>query len=101
MDDLLKTALKKAGVSDDWLEIADDIGHDRFLSMWKKLSDRSKPGVPLSLPKFKVYLRCRRDLYIKALAERGMRRLVIENQLKYEQGKAPSLRHIQRIIKAG
>lgn len=101
MDDLLIIVLKDTGVSDTWIEIAADIGAENFLSMWERLSDDSESGssIRIQLPKFKLYLRYRRDLYIRSLAEGGMSSRNILNHLKYEQGKVPSLRHIQRIIK--
>ncbi len=101
MNDLFLIVLKDAGLSDFWIEIAEDMGQEKFLSMWKKLSENSTPGVSIQvrLPKFERYERYRRDRYIRYLYERGMSKLKIMAQLQYEHGKAPGLRQIHRIAK--
>ena len=101
MNNLLHDILKEAGVSDPWLEVAELIGQENFISMWKRLSEDAGRGSPVRvfLPKFSTYSTRIRNLYIKSMAERGMKSREILNQIKYEQGTVPSLRHIQRIIK--
>jgi len=102
MDDLKKTVLKDFGVSDVWLEIADEMGYEKFISLWQRLSDESEKSIQIDvfLPKFKGYLNSLRDSLILALAAGGMSSREIKTQLEYEQGITMSMRNIQR-IKAG
>lgn len=93
--------LHDMGMHPRWLHIAEAIGLDAFLLVWRLL-DENPPNIPgskvcVSMPRFTRYLRYQRNRFIEALVVEGIRTADIRRRLKSELGVNVSLRHIDRV----
>lgn len=73
--------LRQIGLPRMWLVVAETVGVDAFLDVWRRLTDagcesgyaRETGGVKMpSLRSYDAYLRYQRNRYIEALAARGL-----------------------------
>lgn len=94
--------LERMGLPRVWLDVAEEIGIDPFLSMWRILdadpSMRHKEGfLQINLKLYRSYLRYQRNRYIEALAARGYKPIEIQRELSRQLCESVSLRHISRL----
>lgn len=94
--------LARMGLQRVWMDVAEEIGVDAFLAVWRILdadpSARHKEGfLQLNLKLYRSYLRYQRNRYIEALAARGLKPLEIQRSLVRQLCESVSLRHISRI----
>lgn len=94
--------LARMGLQRVWLDVAEEIGVDAFLAVWRILdsdpSARHKEGfLQINLKLYRSYLRFQRNRYIEALAARGLKPLDIQRNLIRQLRESVSLRHISRI----
>lgn len=98
--------LKKMGLQHSWVRVAEEIGFDAFLSVWRILdADPSSYGgggrLEIPLRAYSSYLRYQRNRYIETLSEMGCDAKEIRERLKDQLRERISLRHISRIQKRG
>ncbi|MFN2309672.1 MAG: hypothetical protein ABR553_08035 [Gammaproteobacteria bacterium] len=89
------------GMHPRWLRIAEEIGIDAFLSMWRLL-DENPPNMPgstvyVSMPRFTRFLRYQRNRFIEALVVAGVGSPEIKKRVAVELCEDVSVRHIDRI----
>jgi len=97
LDELQRIGLKRV-----WLDVAEEIGVDAFLAMWRILdadeSSRHKEGfLQIHLKLYKSFLRYQRNRYIEALAGQGYKPVEIQQSLTRQLREPVSLRHIARL----
>lgn len=96
--------LRAMGLSKMWLRIADTIGYDSFIAMWKVFDDepsaRTDVGnLEVKLRPFHHYLRYQRNRYVESLAAVGMTWGEIQKKVRDELCEKVSRRHITRLMK--
>lgn len=94
--------LEQMGLQGVWLNVAEEIGVDAFLRMWRTLdadpSSHNKEGfLQLRLKNYRSYLRYQRNRYIESLAAQGLGPIDIRLHLARNFRESVSLRHISRI----
>lgn len=94
--------LDRMGLQRVWLDVAEEIGVDAFLSVWRIIdadpAARHKEGfLQINLKLYRSYLRFQRNRYIEALARKGLKPLEIQRNLVRQLRESVSLRHISRI----
>lgn len=96
--------LQQMGLSDLWLEVADEIGADAFYRMWKILdSNNDTPAATnkkLLVPRFTTFIRYQRDKLINQLSNQGKKKHEIRRILKRQFAINISNRSLHRIISA-
>lgn len=97
LDELQRIGLKRV-----WLDVAEEIGVDAFLAMWRILdaddSSRHKEGfLQIHLKLYRSFLRYQRNRYIEALAGQGYKPVEIQKSLARQLREPVSLRHISRL----
>lgn len=104
-DDPRLDELRRIGLQRVWIEVAQRIGVDAFLEVWRVLDadPSSYTGgrlvVPLRL--YRSYLRFQRNRYIEALSARGLSPREIQRRVQQQLCESVSLRNIHRIGKRG
>lgn len=98
--------LKKMGLQHGWIRVAEEIGFDAFLIVWRILdADPASYGgggrLEIPLRAYSAYLRYQRNRYIETLTEMGYDAKEIRERLKEQLRERISLRHISRIQKRG
>lgn len=93
--------LRDMGMRPRWIQIAEEIGVDAFLRLWRLL-DENPPNMPgstvyVSMPRFTRYLRYQRNRFIEALVTAGVGSTDIRRKIKSELSEEVSVRHIDRI----
>ena len=96
--------LEKIGIPTVWLRIAERVGFDTWLDLWRMLSDdesvRHDGGARLpKLRCYSSYSRYQRNRYIRALAEQGMPISLIQESLRKNLREFLDVTNIQRISK--
>lgn len=94
--------LRQMGLQRIWCEVAEVIGFDALLKMWRILdSDPDSIGdngrLILPLCRYSTFLRYQRNRYIETLAEMGEKPRDIQRILKTQLCEEISLRHISRL----
>lgn len=94
--------LQRIGLKRVWLDVAEEIGVDAFLAMWRILdaddSSRHKEGfLQIHLKLYRSFLRYQRNRYIEALTAQGYKPLEIQRCLMRQLCEPVSLRHISRL----
>lgn len=100
------TELKKIGLRQGWIRVAEEIGFDAFLRVWRILdadpeSYSSRGRLEIPLREYSTYLRFQRNRYIETLSDMGLDATNIRERLKDQLREKMSLRHISRIQKRG
>ena len=98
--------LEKVGLPRLWLAVAERIGFDAWLDVWRMLSsdrarDREEGG--LRMPKlrdFDAYLRFQRNRYIEALAQRGEEPAAIRKLVEKNLGERLDESHVERLVRS-
>lgn len=94
--------LRNIGVKKVWLDVAEEIGVDAFLAMWRILdaddSSRHKEGfLQVHLKLYRSFARYQRNRYIEALAAQGLKPPDVQMRLVRQLREQVSLRHISRL----
>ena len=98
--------LREMGVQQHWLKIAEELGVDAFLKIWRILDREAQAYdscgngrllVPMRL--YSTYLRYQRNRYINALHGMGMPPSAIQKTLINELHEKISIRNISRVAK--
>ncbi|MBI3140988.1 MAG: hypothetical protein HYZ19_03890 [Rhodocyclales bacterium] len=97
--------LRRMGLQRVWIDVAEAIGIDAFLTMWRVLdadpmSWHNDTILRLRLRPYHSYLRFQRNRYIEALAAQGLRPDEIQVRLQRQLCESVSVRHIQRLVAA-
>lgn len=98
--------LEKVGLPRLWLSMAERVGFDAFLDVWRMLSaDRSRERDEggLRMPKlrdFDSYLRYQRNRYIEALARQGMEPADIRKMVERNLGEHLDDSHVERLVRS-
>lgn len=97
--------LAAMGLQQVWLQVAEEVGVDNFLKIWRILdTDISNIGndgrILVPLRGYAGYLRFQRNRYIEALTEEGFSPNQIKDRLQAQLCEKISTRHISRIQKA-
>lgn len=91
--------LRKIGLGAQWTDVADAIGFDAFVAMWRALDHHAAgENQRLYIPRFSAYARYQRNRYIQSLADAGEKADTILCRVKDELCETISYRHISRII---
>lgn len=93
--------LRDMGMRPRWLYLAEQIGVDAFLTMWRLL-DENPPNMPgstvyVSMPRFTRFLRYQRNRFIESLVQEGLQAPEIQRRVKRDLCEDISVRHIDRI----
>ncbi len=106
-NDLRLDDLRTIGLSHKLMAVADLVGFDLFIQIWKIIDDYSVGSyAPLSTPKrihvprFTSYLALQRNKYIASLSEEGLTVGEIRTRIKAELCEVLSERHIFRLVAA-
>lgn len=102
LDELVRLGLQRV-----WLDVAEAIGVDRFLAMWRILDtgfqatadDAGRMLVPMR--SYRTYLKFQRNRYIETLAGMGYNAQQIRDKLRSQLCETISLRHIYRLRNNG
>jgi hypothetical protein len=95
--------LREMGLQRIWLDIAEKIGVDAFLSMWRILdsdqtSIENSGRLMVPIRAYGTYLRYQRNRYVEALSEMGYSPPEIRQKLKEQLCEHISIRHISRLV---
>lgn len=102
--DLRLDDLHKLGLPPVWLSVADAIGADAFLEMWRILDAKGKltdggSMIEAKLRPYRSYLRFQRNSYIKALKAIEMSPQQIRKALEKQMSERLSITRITHIAK--
>lgn len=96
--------LRQMGLQRIWLDVAEEIGVDALLKMWRivdndpdSLGDNGRLILPLC--RYNTFLRYQRNRYIEALSNMGMKPREIHEKLNAQLCEQISIRNITRIVK--
>ncbi len=94
--------LESIGLKSVWLDVAEEIGVDSFLRVWRIIDadpccDYGGSTLRVNIPLYRVFLRFQRNQYIRGLAGRKNSPRAIQRRLLRQFGEMVSLRHIKRI----
>lgn len=95
--------LQRMGLPRTWLDVAEAIGVDAFLTAWKILDDspsnwnRWGSGLEISLRRYRVFLRYQRNRLIEAMSANGLTPPEIKRRLERQLRERLSIRHINRV----
>jgi hypothetical protein len=100
--------LRRMGMQHYWVEVAEAVGVDAFLAMWR-IIDRQKSlqldpagsGSLVHLRSYDSYLRFQRNRWIECLAEAGVPTKEIRRRVAEQIGENLTERHIYRLRKRG
>lgn len=101
--DLRLDELREMGVGYAWLRVADRIGVDAFLEMWRTLDEeRAAAGRrEVYIPNFTTYTNYQRNRFIQAMAAAGCDAREIRRRLQAELNESLTVRHILRVVSGG
>lgn len=96
--------LARIGLPGVWLRIAERVGFDTWLDLWRMLSedDSVRHDGGSRLPKlrcFSAYFRFQRNQYIRALAAQGAPPLQIQASLRRQLGEELDITNVKRIAR--
>lgn len=95
--------LRRHGLADIWIEIAERIGYDAFLQMWQILDKKNiDAGIcdnnRIRVPVFSRFIKFQRNKYICQLDALGKSPKTIKHIIKTELSENLSTTHIYRIL---
>jgi hypothetical protein len=96
--------LRQMGLQRVWLNIAEEVGVDNLLKVWRALDkDQSSIGddgrLLVPIRSYSTFLRYQRNRYIETLDSMGMSAKQIQQKLSEQLCEQISLRHISRLAK--
>lgn len=103
----LLSELDAMGLSRVMLQIAQTIGFDNFMAMWRILDGSyeamadNDSGIYIRLQRLSAYKRFQRNRFIEAMAAMGMSQPEISRSVKRDLGEKVSDRHIWRLMAPG
>lgn len=103
----LLSELDAMGLSHVMLQIAQTIGFDNFMAMWRILDGSyeamadNDSGIYIRLQRLSAYKRFQRNRFIEAMAAMGMSQPEISRSVKRDLGEKVSDRHIWRLMAGG
>jgi len=93
--------LRGLRLSAAWLGVAELIGFDQFVAVWRLLTsseawmdERNR----ISLPSFRQYMRLQRNLMIKSMLADGFSSAEIRARVKSALGEDVGLSHLHKIV---
>lgn len=97
--------LHQIGLQRVWLDVAETIGIDSFLAMWRILDttfqstadDSGRIKVPMRA--YRSYLKFQRNRYINTLTAMGLSAQEVREKVRQQLCESISLRHINRLSK--
>lgn len=95
--------LSDMGLPGFWLEMAREIGFDRFIQLWRRLDREASMRadtdsmILVQLRRFSSYERYQRNRFIETLADLGLSRDEIRSRVQQDLGEELSDRHILRL----
>ena len=96
--------LKQMALPSVWMSIAELVGFESFISLWKILDENFKPKyhrncIRVDMPGFSRFERYQRNGYIRRVfTETGLKAKHLRNVIKNDMGVELSVRQIDRII---
>jgi hypothetical protein len=98
--------LREMGVQRSWLEVAEAIGVDNFLKVWRILdadaTNKTEDGRRLvPMRSYSCFERFQRNRYIESLVDLGLSTTEIRSRLIQQIGEKVSARHILRFRRKG
>lgn len=98
--------LAEIGLSATWLSVAQLLGYDQFVAMWRLLSSdpalrNDDDQIELRLRPFRAFERYQRNRYIATLVQAGIKPSDIHAMVRQDLGEKLSYRHIKRLAAAG
>jgi hypothetical protein len=95
--------INEMGLQQVWIDIAEEIGVDDFLKIWRRLDSAPEAiddGGRILIPirSYSRFLRYQRNRYIEALSDMGKKPQEIQAILKSELCEKISVRHILRLV---
>lgn len=98
--------LAEIGLSSTWLSVAQLLGYDAFVAMWRLLSSdpalrNDDDQIELRLRPFRAFERYQRNRYIATLVQAGIKPTDIHAMVRQDLGEHLSYRHIKRLAAAG
>ncbi|MDT8372086.1 MAG: hypothetical protein RQ783_08890 [Gammaproteobacteria bacterium] len=94
--------LREAGIGNHWTTLADEIGYDAFIVVWRVLSNRaddSEDAHKLYIPKFNSFERYQRNRYILTLSSMGLTPKAIKDHVANELNEDLHVNHIHKLIR--
>lgn len=98
--------LQQVGLQPVWLEIAEQVGVDVFLNIWRILDARpahftDEGRVLVPIRRYQIFLRYQRNRYIDTLQSSGLTPREIRELVYKQVGEKMSLRQIERLCSKG
>ena len=95
--------LRAMGLAPVWLHVAETIGHEAFIAMWRIVDAeptfrRDSDNLMMLLRPFRSYLRFQRNRYIESLHAQGRSLSEIQELVKRNLCEEIGLRHIRRLV---
>lgn len=95
--------LREMGLQRIWLEVAEKIGVDAFLAVWRILdsdqtSIENSGRLMVPIRAYSTYMRYQRNRYVESLSEIGLTPPQIRQKLKEQLCEQISIRHISRLV---
>lgn len=94
--------LRAMGMRKIWLDVAEIVGFDAFLAMWRRFE--AEPGaitddgrLELRLRSYRSYLRFQRNRFIASLHDAGLDDRAIQEKVKVSLRESLSLSHISTV----
>lgn len=103
--DIRLRELSEIGLPATWLAVANLLGYDAFVAMWRLLSSdpalrNDDDQIELRLRPFRAYERYQRNRYIDTLVASGLKLSQIHAMVRTELGETISYRHMKRLAAA-
>lgn len=99
--------LRRIGLQRVWLDIAETVGVDTFLLVWRLLDadpaarPSGESSLRVTIRSYATYMRYQRNRYIETLADEGKTAQQIRQIIKRDLCETLSLRHIERLMVGG
>lgn len=96
--------LADMGLPQIWLEVAQDLGYETFIRLWRRLDaavellSDNESMIEVQLRRFGSYQRFQRNRFIEALVDIGVGTREIRDRVKSELGEELSIGHIGRLV---
>jgi hypothetical protein len=95
--------LESMGMPGVWLNVAREIGYDRFMAMWRildrsvQLRSESESMIEVQLRRLSSFHRFQRNRFIESLVASGFGDKAIREMVRAQLGEKLSLSHISRL----